>query len=260
MTKNERILCLFDVDGTITPPRLRIDPKVDSFLRRLREKVAVGLVGGSDLYKILEQLGYKPGSGGREDEIFSKYDYFFAENGLVAYKDGKLLRKESIVNFLGELKIQMFINFALRYMSELRLPRKRGTFIEFRNGLINLCPVGRSCTQAEREEFAVYDEENKVREKFIEALRSEFSGDFGLSFSIGGQISIDAYPVGWDKTYCLHFLPVKSFDKIYFFGDKTDEGGNDHEIYMDKRTIGFKVTSPEDTMRKVSELFDVPIE
>ena len=39
-----------------------------------------------------------------------------------------------------------------RYMSELKLPAKRGNFVEFRSGIINICPVGRSCTQAEREQ------------------------------------------------------------------------------------------------------------
>jgi len=38
-----------------------------------------------------------------------------------------------------------------------------GTFIEFRSGLINICPVGRSCSQEEREEFSRYDE---VRDYF----------------------------------------------------------------------------------------------
>lgn len=58
---------------------------------------------------------------------------------------------------MGEEKLQTFINFALRYMSDLKLPAKRGTFVEFRNGLINLCPVGRSCTQEERDQFEAYD-------------------------------------------------------------------------------------------------------
>lgn len=35
----------------------------------------------------------------------------------------------------------------------------------------------------------------------------------------GGQISIDIFPNGWDKTFCLQYLD--GFDKIYFFGDKT---------------------------------------
>ena len=33
----------------------------------------------------------------------------------------------------------------------------RGTFIEFRDGLINLCPIGRNCTQEERMEFFEFD-------------------------------------------------------------------------------------------------------
>lgn len=34
----------------------------------------------------------------------------------------------------------------------------RGTFIEFRNGMLNICPVGRSCTQEERIEFYELDQ------------------------------------------------------------------------------------------------------
>ena len=33
----------------------------------------------------------------------------------------------------------------------------RGTFIEFRSGMINICPVGRSCSQAERDDFIAFD-------------------------------------------------------------------------------------------------------
>ena len=42
-------------------------------------------------------------------------------------------------------------------MDQMRLCFSRGTFIEFRNGLINVCPVGRNCTQEERMEFFEYD-------------------------------------------------------------------------------------------------------
>ena len=63
-------------------------------------------------------------------------------------------------------------------MSELELPAKRGTFVEFRTGLINVCPVGRSCSYDERLEFAKFDQENNVRLKFKEALEKEF-GELG---------------------------------------------------------------------------------
>ena len=40
-----------------------------------------------------------------------------------------------------------------------------------------------------------------------------------IQFSIGGQISVDIFPEGWDKTYCLQFVENK-YDEIHFFGDK----------------------------------------
>ena len=52
-------LLLFDVDGTLTRPRQVIESDTWSFLQaaRARDGVAVGLVGGSDLKKIVEQMG-----------------------------------------------------------------------------------------------------------------------------------------------------------------------------------------------------------
>lgn len=136
-------------------------------------------------------------------------------------------------------------------MSKLTLPVKRGTFIEFRTGLINVCPVGRTCSQEEREQFAEYDAVHNVRKNFVEALKNEFPS-LGLEYSIGGQISFDVFPIGWDKTYCLRQLPHKSLYKaIHFFGDKTEKGGNDHELFMDSSVIGHKVTSPADTKQQL---------
>ena len=71
---------------------------------------------------------------------------------------------------------------------------------------------------------------------------------------MGGQISIDCFPKGWDKTYCLQFVEKDGYEEIHFFGDKTSPGGNDHEIFSDPRTVGHTVTGPEDTMDQVREV------
>nr|KAF6497110.1 phosphomannomutase 1 [Rousettus aegyptiacus] len=148
--RKERVLCLFDVDGTLTPARQKIDPEVAAFLQKLRSRVQIGVVGGSDYSKIAEQLG-------EGDEVIEKFDYVFAENGTVQYKHGRLLSKQTIQSHLGEELLQDLINFCLRYMALLRLPKKRGTFIEFRNGMLNISPIGRSCTLEERIEFSELD-------------------------------------------------------------------------------------------------------
>jgi phosphomannomutase len=42
-------------------------------------------------------------------------------------------------------------------MSEIDIPIKRGTFIEYRTGMINVSPIGRNCSQTERDDFEKYD-------------------------------------------------------------------------------------------------------
>lgn len=49
----------------------------------LKKDFDIAVVSGSDLNKIKEQLG--------SENIFEKYKYIFAENGLVAFRDGNLL-------------------------------------------------------------------------------------------------------------------------------------------------------------------------
>ncbi|PVD38507.1 hypothetical protein C0Q70_01122 [Pomacea canaliculata] len=239
-------VCLFDVDGTLTMPRQKIAPATENFLEKLKERVLVALVGGSDIGKIAEQMG--------GDDVHQRYNYVFSENGLMAFKDGKLIAQQNIQQFIGEETLQKLINFSLRYMSDLWLPCKRGTFVEFRSGMINLCPVGRSCSQAERLQFVEFDQKHNIRQNFVEALKKEFPAS-GLEFAIGGQISIDVFPTGWDKRFCLQFLQADSVKTIHFFGDKTDKGGNDHEIYEDNRTIGHRVSDPEDTVQQLTNLF-----
>lgn len=69
------------------------------------------------------------------------------------------------------------------------------------------------------------------------------------------------FPTGWDKTYCLTHLENEAkktggiaYNTIHFFGDKTMEGGNDYEIYTDKRTIGHSVQDPTDCYAQIEKL------
>lgn len=89
----------------------------------------------------------------------------------------------------------------------------------------------------ERDEFELYDKVSSdlllsvhrphrleqthcIRAAFIKELENKF-GDYGLTFSIGGKISFDIFPNGWDKTYALRHVESEGFEEIYFFGDKT---------------------------------------
>jgi phosphomannomutase len=183
------------------------------------------------------------------------FDYCFSENGLCAYKGGNLLGNKSISDEIPNDRFKEFINFVLLYLAtEVDCPVKRGTFIEYRTGMINISPVGRNCSREERNEFEKYDEVHHVRSKMVKTLQEKFP-DLPFVYSIGGQISFDVFPKGWDKTYCLRYLD--DFEDIYFFGDKTAKGGNDYEIYSSDRTIGHSVTCPEDTLRLLAAIFHI---
>jgi phosphomannomutase len=69
------------------------------------------------------------------------FDFTFAENGLTAFKGTDELKGEvtalcllyvlvdcvvqSVLDFLGEERMQKFINFTLRYIADLEIPQKR---------------------------------------------------------------------------------------------------------------------------------------
>lgn len=238
-------LLLFDVDGTLTPSRKKIEKTIIDMLEKLyyNSNIIIGFVGGSNLEKQYEQL----------DSAINYFKYWFPENGLVAYENKKEFYKSNLLDFFGEEKLQSFISFVLTYIANLEIPIKRGTFFEYRTGLINISPIGRNCSQEERDNFEKYDKKHNIRETMITCLKKEFP-DLDLHYSIGGQISFDVFPKGWDKSFCLNHFNLDLFEEVHFFGDKVDKGGNDYEIYIDNRVVGHKVTSPKDTLKIVEDI------
>ena len=236
----KKILLLFDVDGTLTLPRIKISDDMIEMLHKIYDDdfIDMGFVGGSDFNKQLEQIG---------NDNMDLFLWKFSENGLTTYYENNLIHEKKIIDFLGENNYKRLVNVCLRVISETDIPIKRGNFIELRNGMINISPIGRSCSQEERDNFYLYDIKNKVRENIIKLISEELF-DLDLQYSIGGQISIDIFPKGWDKTYCLQFIEDK-YEEIYFYGDKTDIGGNDYELYNDSRVIGFHVNRYTDTIK-----------
>lgn len=143
-------------------------------LSRLRHKVAIGFVGGSDLAKQQEQLG------SASDPVTTLFDFCFSENGLHAFRLGEPLPSVSFIDWLGEEKYQQLVKFVLHYIADLEIPKKRGTFIEFRRGLVNISPIGRNASTAERNEYQEYDLKHGIRAKFVEEIKKKFP-DLGLT-------------------------------------------------------------------------------
>jgi hypothetical protein len=66
-------ICLFDVDGTLTPARLRVSPEMLKLLSELRHKCAIGFVGHPLAHSFLRVQGPEPGSNSNGQPVLSTH-------------------------------------------------------------------------------------------------------------------------------------------------------------------------------------------
>lgn len=261
-----RTLVLFDVDGTLAVPAQPASPEMIASLARLRKHCAVGIVGAGDFEKQQRQLG---GPG-----LKTRLDFCFSENGVHSFRGEELLHCKSLAEQLGPAGWASFqseldgmlaacreeAEELLRTASPGTSISERSTFLEKRQCTVNICLIGRTpeLSKAERAAFDAVDRVAGLRKRFLHELVCRFGPEtpYQLNFSIGGQIGIDCAPVGWDKTFCLRFVDTALFDTVHFFGDKTQPGGGDYELYEHPRTVGHSVKDEADTMVQVEGLIE----
>ena len=204
---------LFDIDGTLTPPRQKMDPDFARiFLQFARDNI-VYLSTGSDRPKALEQVGWA---------VFNACRGVFTCCGNEFWEGEKLVYERE---FYPGIRL---VNF-LKYCAEKsNFPVKTGRHLEYRKGMLNFSVVGRNATQEQRARYAEWDARKHEREEIAYTILAERERFGEIDVSIGGEISIDIYPVGRDKSQSvktarqLHSLP------IVFVGDKMSPNGNDY--------------------------------
>lgn len=201
---------IFDVDGTLTPSRGKIDPEFETWFTEFCISNDVYLVTGSDYPKTVEQLG----------EYICRWPiYIYNCSGNDVWAKGKNVRT-------NQWKLPDEAREKLEsYLASSKFILRTGNHIEERPGTVNFSVVGRNATLKERLMYKEWD--SKTDE------RSKISLDFNQSFSdlearIGGETGIDIYLKGYDKSQILQ--DFGSDDKLYFFGDRCDPGGNDYPL------------------------------
>jgi phosphomannomutase len=220
---------LFDVDGTLTPAREKMADDFHRFFIRwfsFRKHMGdnVYLVTGSDKDKTIWQVGR---------QIWAAVDGSYQNCGNELYKDGELIRRSD-----WQMSATLHLDI-LEIIEDSRWFGKAETNIEERIGMINISTVGRSASKSLRKEYYEWDKRNEERKAICRNLSMYYPN---LDFAIGGEISIDIYPKGKDKSQVLDDMSGKTI----FFGDKCGSGGND-EIIASKSDIYFYVDNYKTT-------------
>ena len=168
----------------------------------------VYLVTGSDKDKTIEQVG---------EEVWKMVDGSYQNAGNQLFVNGDLVF-ESEWEMTKDLE-----SVLLDLIGQSEWYGTADNNIEKRVGMVNVSTIGRDCTDKQRADYYEWDKDNLERETIADVINSNFED---IEAVIGGEISIDIYPKGKDKSQVLGCLEGKNI----FFGDNCYLGGNDYTI------------------------------
>jgi len=202
---------LFDVDGTLTPSRQKIDKEFSKFFSKFCKTNEVYLVTGSDRDKTIEQLG---------KTLYNKAKKVYNCSGnSVWVKNKNVYTSQWECPFLLSSYLELELN-----ASKFKI--RTGKHVEERPGCINFSILGRGEDNMKyRSEYVAWDKDAEERDKLAQNIRRLFPD---LSVTVGGETGLDISQKGHDKSQILQ--DFETHDTITFFGDKTYAGGNDHSI------------------------------
>ncbi len=205
---------IFDVDGTLTPSRAKINENFRLWFLEFAKNHSVYLVTGSNREKTEEQIGA---------ELFEKVKCVYNCSGNTKYKKGVCVY--NVRDFQLDDKPQKFLERKLRN-SDFDI--KTGLHFESRPGLLNFSIVGRNATKTERKKYVKYDTSTNERELISNKFNKLFSKKFGIVSQIAGETGLDIIKIGTDKAQILKDFTFQ--DELIFFGDNIQPGGNDYGI------------------------------
>jgi phosphomannomutase len=227
---------IFDVDGTLTPSRQKIDEEFKYFLSNFMDMYPTYIVTGSDKSKTVEQLG---------EDLFNKAVMSFNCSGNEIWVKDKIIYKS---DWTLPYEVEEFI---LELLNQSKFPIRTGNHIEKRNGSVNFSIVGRNANMNEREHYIKWDKETSERLRIVNKLMHRFEN---IDVVVGGETGIDIFDKGKDKSQAIEKIKVYDKDALYFFGDQIFENGNDYTIAM-MCDSNFNVKSWKETFKILEYMY-----
>jgi len=216
---------LFDVDGTLTPAKSKIEPAfAKQFIQWMHDK-EVYIVSGGSFLRLIDQLGLP---------IIDNTQGVFACMGNIFYQRRDQINHSGMnewdIVYENKFVVPKNLYRSLNsYVAKSDYHTKSGNHHEVRTGMLNFSIVGRNASSEQRKEYAEHDAEVGERARIVTNLRNKYTQ---MDFVIGGAVSIDIFNTGNDKSQIIerHFEEALDHNQIHFIGDRIPFPGNDHSI------------------------------
>ncbi len=209
-------LIAFDLDGTLTQHKSKLEEKNTNLLRELQKKYKCLMVGAGACERIYKQMNEFP------IEIIGNYGM---QRSII--KDGKfeLIKND---NYVADKQ------FFEQAVSELRkitgYEEYAGDSVEYHaSGAVTFPLIG---TAAKLEDKLSFDPGGVKRRKIYSIVSEKFK-DYNCF--VGGSSSFDIVKKEYDKYNALVSYATEqgiNLDEILFVGDDFEKGGNDEQVML----------------------------
>ena len=216
-------LIAFDLDGTLTQHKTKLDEKNRSVLERLQKKYTLLMVGAGQCRRIFNQMEQFP------IDIIGNYGLQYAKYNSET-KDLDIVRDEVLPCDRESVteKIEMF-------REKYGYTEYKGNCVEFHpSGCVTFPILG---TAADINDKLAFDPDRSKRRKIYDEVCEAFSE---YVVFVGGSSSFDMAPKPYNKYYALDLYCKEkgiAHNEVVFVGDDYGIGGNDESVY--KSDFGF---------------------
>ncbi len=211
----------FDLDGTLTQHKSKLDHDNRRILERLGERYRLLIVGAGSCRRIWEQLDRYP------LDIIGHYGMQAAtcQNGALQIIDDQS----------APVDREWALAQAMSLRKQWGLEQYQGDSVEFHvSGLMTFPLLG---TAASLEDKLAVDPSRAFRRRMLSTVRAAF---YPYTVFVGGSSSFDIVPQPYNKRNALDSYCRRqhlSTSEIIYVGDDYGPGGNDEDVYRSSYTF-----------------------
>ncbi len=210
-------LIAFDLDGTLTQHKTKLDPTNKAVLEKLAQKYTLVMAGAGNCNRIFEQLNRFP------IDVIGNYGLQYAKHN----------KETGLIDIVRDERLDCDKELIEKRVTMLRekygFTEFKGNNVEFHlSGCVTFPILG---TAADLADKLAFDPDRSKRRAIYDDVCATFPE---YEVFVGGSSSFDMAPKPYNKYYALDLYCKEkgiAHDEAAFVGDDYGLGGNDESVY-----------------------------